>query len=41
MKKIITALMLMFSIAGIAHACPAGEHPHGGEGSHHKGGYCS
>lgn len=30
------ALMTTF-----AFACPKGQHPHGGTGSHHKGGYCS
>lgn len=39
-KKIILAIGLMF-IASVALACPKGEHPHGGTGSHHKGGYCS
>lgn len=31
--------LLLF--AASAMACPRGEHPHGGTGSHHKGGYCS
>lgn len=43
MKK-VTAILLI-SILGImsasALACPKGQHPHGGTGSHHKGGYCS
>jgi hypothetical protein len=28
-------------VAFTAFACPKGQHPHGGTGSHHKGGYCS
>ncbi|WLS77930.1 hypothetical protein Q3V30_15850 [Erwinia pyri] len=43
MKK-ITAILLV-SVLGMmsasAFACPKGQHPHGGTGSHHKGGYCS
>ncbi|WP_435929973.1 hypothetical protein [Dryocola sp. BD613] len=43
MKKI--AILALFAIAFAfttsAIACPKGQHPHGGTGSHHKGGYCS
>lgn len=43
MKK-ITAILLV-SVLGImsasAFACPKEQHPYGGTGSHHKGGYCS
>lgn len=28
-------------VAFTAFACLKGQHPHGGTGSHHKGGYCS
>ncbi|MFC6211489.1 MULTISPECIES: hypothetical protein [Rahnella] len=43
MKKVITIMLiaLLGSISVSAFACPKGEHPHGGTGSHHKGGYCS
>lgn len=44
MKKIILMIiMVTFSLASVhsAQACPKGQHPHGGTGSHHKGGYCS
>ncbi|WP_213993869.1 hypothetical protein [Sodalis sp. dw_96] len=43
MKKVIALfLILIFSGMSVsAIACPKGEHPHGGTGSHHKGGYCS
>ncbi|WP_312047276.1 hypothetical protein [Erwinia sp.] len=40
-----TILLLVVALAGTlsasAFACPKGQHPHGGTGSHHKGGYCS
>jgi len=43
MKKVIAILLV--SALGImsasVFACPKGQHPHGGTGSHHKGGYCS
>ncbi|WP_255416545.1 hypothetical protein [Erwinia sp. 198] len=43
MKK--TTLLLLASLLAVlsasAFACPKGQHPHGGTGSHHKGGYCS
>ncbi len=39
-KKMIMCLGLLL-VAASAMACPKGEHPHGGVGSHHKGGYCS
>ncbi len=43
MKKMVA--LLLVAIFGVmtasAMACPKGEHPHGGTGSHHKGGYCS
>lgn len=39
-KKLIMCLgLLLVSVS--AFACPKGQHPHGGTGSHHKGGYCS
>ncbi|WP_271130741.1 hypothetical protein [Dryocola clanedunensis] len=43
MKKIITLLMVVAlgAMSASAMACPKGEHPHGGTGPHHKGGYCS
>lgn len=43
MKKIITLLLVaMFGVMSLsAMACPKGNHPHGGTGSHHKGGTCS
>lgn len=44
MKKLLSVLFVaLFSItvSSAAFACPKGEHPHGGTGSHHKGGYCS
>jgi hypothetical protein len=42
-KKIIaiTILSLMSVVSISANACPKGEHPHGGTGSHHKGGWCA
>ncbi|EDR9412262.1 hypothetical protein B6N87_001733 [Salmonella enterica subsp. enterica serovar Havana] len=39
-KKMIIGFGLLL-VAASAMACPKGEHPHGGTGSHHKGGYCS
>jgi len=43
MKKIIAVLLVAaFGLASMsASACPRGEHPYGGTGSHHKGGYCA
>lgn len=44
MKKSLMALffaILTLTTASNAFACPKGEHPHGGTGSHHKGGWCS
>jgi len=43
MKKILVAMLLaLFTMTSFtALACPKGQHPHGGTGSHHKGGYCS
>lgn len=43
MKKIAAyiALVSLLSISASVFACPKGTHPHGGTGSHHKGGYCS
>lgn len=38
-KKIICALLVCVAFG--ATACPRGEHPHGGYGSHHRGGWCS
>jgi hypothetical protein len=42
MKKIILLfLAVVLGAASIsATSCPKGQHPRGGEGSHHKGGYC-
>lgn len=42
MKKLITfILVVMIGVASTsAMACPKGEHPHGGSGSHHRGGTC-
>lgn len=39
MKKIIFGILLA-TLATSTIACPKGEHPHGGTGPHHKGGYC-
>lgn len=39
MKVLIGVLLVCFAMS--ASACPKGQHPHGGTGSHHKGGYCS
>jgi len=43
MKKIIAVLLVAaFGFMSVnALACPKGQHPHGGTGSHHAGGYCS
>ncbi len=44
MKKPVLALVaIIFGLSAMssAMACPKGTHPHGGTGSHHKGGYCS
>lgn len=42
MKKIaVMFLILAFGAMSVnAMACPKGTHPHGGTGSHHKGGTC-
>ena len=40
-KLLITAIALSIIACSSAYACPKGQHPHGGTGSHHKGGYCS
>jgi hypothetical protein len=43
MKNLFMAFLAVFAITASSAvlACPKGEHPHGGTGSHHKGGYCS
>jgi len=43
MKKMLAVFFvaLLTTASFSALACPKGEHPHGGTGSHHKGGYCS
>lgn len=41
MNKILAAFAVLLCFASAVHACPAGESPHGGTNSHHKGGYCS
>lgn len=44
MKKLLVVLSLVtfcLMASNAAFACPKGQHPHGGTGSHHKGGYCS
>lgn len=43
MKRIISILLItLFTSASFSViACPKGQHPYGGTGSHHKGGYCS
>ncbi len=38
---IILFMILTGVFASSAFACPKGQHPHGGTGPHHKGGYCS
>ncbi|WP_274387323.1 hypothetical protein [Rahnella ecdela] len=42
MKKLLVIIFVAaFGLMSLsANACPKGEHPHGGTGSHHKGGYC-
>ena len=42
MKKIIALVLITFlSTASFsAFACPKGEHPYGGTGPYHKGGWC-
>ncbi|WP_297116069.1 hypothetical protein [uncultured Enterobacter sp.] len=42
MKKLIVLVIIAaFGVmSGTAMACPKGTHPHGGTGSHHKGGTC-
>lgn len=43
MKKIL-ALTFLCAIGFTsisANACPKGEHPYGGTGTHHAGGYCA
>ena len=39
-KKIILIAFLMLVGFNVT-ACPKGEHPYGGTGPHHKGGYCA
>jgi hypothetical protein len=41
LKSLLAVVVLVFVASSSAFACPIGEHPHGGTGSHHKGGYCS
>ncbi|EDU1986162.1 hypothetical protein GRG41_004362, partial [Salmonella enterica] len=44
MKRLFTAMIIAFitvTASSGALACPKGQHPHGGTGSHHKGGWCS
>ena len=44
MKNIFMAMviaLITITASSGAIACPKGEHPHGGTGSHHKGGWCS
>lgn len=39
MKKVMLVLVAVMVLgASAAQACPKGQHPHGGTGSHHKGG---
>ena len=40
-KMILIAVLAVAAFASSANACPRGEHPHGGTGSHHAGGTCS
>ncbi|CAM3973800.1 YHYH domain-containing protein [Rahnella bruchi] len=42
MKKLLAIIFVtVFGLMSLSvSACPKGEHPHGGTGSHHKGGYC-
>lgn len=41
--KITTAIFVtLLCLASIgANACPKGQHPYGGIGPHHKGGWCA
>lgn len=43
MKKMtVAALAIVLSVISLsASACPKGQHPYGGTGPHHKGGYCA
>jgi len=43
MKKLTAFLLvsLLGLLSASALACPKGQHPYGGTGPHHKGGYCS
>lgn len=41
MKKLLIVLFAGLFFVGAANACSKGQHPHGGTGSHHKGGYCA
>lgn len=41
MKKLIIVFIASLLVVGVANACPKGTSPHGGTGSHHKGGYCA
>lgn len=43
MKKILALFIvaMLGTASASAIACPKGEHPYGGSGSHHKGGYCA
>jgi len=44
MKKLMIAIfagLMALSAVSAASACPKGTHPHGGTGTHHKGGWCS
>jgi len=40
-KLILISILLLSAFATIATACPLGQHPYGGVGPHHDGGYCS
>lgn len=39
-SSIMLAVFLCFSSLSV-NACPKGEHPYGGTGPHHKGGWCA
>lgn len=44
MKKlwaVVVLALIACSCLSNVDACPKGTHPHGGVGSHHKGGWCS
>ncbi len=43
MKKLtlFLAAVALGLVSISATACPKGEHPYGGTGPHHKGGYCA